>query len=374
MRTSDQAELIIGMMSGTSIDGIDVALVEFKDSTTLNLIQTELAPFSDQLRSAISNLAQNNSDLLSEKDSPLHDQLAKVYAQAALQILNTSGIEKHKISAIANHGQTVRHEPNACPAFSLQLGNGQLIANQTGIPTITQFRQADLAVGGQGAPLMPAFHSAFFAHDSDSFIINLGGIANLTSLNNEVIGFDTGPSNCLLDQWINLNLGKQFDRNGQWAASGKVVQPLLDKLMDDPYLSKAFPKSTGTDHYNLTWLESKISDLKSYEPANIQATLLAFTVKTIELALQQLAVSSGQIFICGGGAQNNFLVTELQRTLANFKIRKTDELGVPSDWVEAIGFAWLGYCYLHDIPSNLPSVTGASKHMILGEIYRPIEL
>lgn len=371
MRVSDQAELIIGMMSGTSVDGIDIALVKFKNAKTLSVVETAFSPFCNKLRKEISSVALNNSSLRKEDDSHLHDELAHVYAEAVLDFLSKVGIEGSQISAIANHGQTVKHEPDASPAYSLQLGNGQLIANQTGLNTITQFRQADLDAGGQGAPLMPAFHSVFFDGAGDNFILNLGGIANITCLNDVVVGFDTGPSNCLLDQWINKHLDKDFDQNGEWAASGKIVKPVLETLMSDPYLYKAHPKSTGTDYFNLEWLEKNIVDLDSHQPVDIQATLLAFTIESIKLALSQLQATSGQIYVCGGGAQNYFLMSQLQARLNNFEIGKTDTLGVPADWVEAVGFAWLGYCFLHDIPSNLPSVTGASSHLTLGKIFKP---
>ena len=366
-----QVELILGMMSGTSMDGIDVVIVEFSDITNFKVLASSFTPFSDELRTKISATVLNNSTLTRAEDSPLHDQLATHYARAALELIDKSTIKKQNISAIANHGQTVKHEPNATLPYSLQLGNGQLIADQTSITTITQFRQADLAVGGQGAPLMPAFHNAVFNRSDDTYILNLGGIANITCLGENVIGFDTGPSNCLIDQWINKHHDQRFDKNGEWAASGNIIKSVLSKLLDDPYLHKPYPKSTGTDYYNLVWLESLIPDLNSYEPKDIQTTLTIFTVKTIELALTQLNAHRGEIFICGGGALNIFLIELLEQTLTNFSIKKTDVLGVPSDLVEATGFAWLGYCHLRNIPSNLPAVTGASKNLVLGHKYSP---
>lgn len=366
-----QVELILGMMSGTSMDGIDTVIVEFSDITNFKVLASSFTPFSDELRTKISATALNNSTLIRAEDSPLHDQLATHYARAALELIDKSKIKKQNISAIANHGQTVKHEPNATPPYSLQLGNGQLIADQTSITTITQFRQADLAVGGQGAPLMPAFHNAVFNRSDNTYILNLGGIANITCLGENVIGFDTGPSNCLIDQWINKHHDQRFDKNGEWAASGNIIESVLRILLNDSYLHKPYPKSTGTDYYNLAWLESLIPDLNSYEPKDIQASLTFFTIKTIELALTQLNAHRGEIFICGGGALNIFLIELLEQTLTNFSIKKTDVLGVPSDLVEATGFAWLGYCHLHNIPSNLPAVTGASKNLVLGQKYSP---
>ncbi|MDB4512042.1 anhydro-N-acetylmuramic acid kinase [Arenicella sp.] len=364
-------ELIVGLMSGTSVDGIDAVIVEFESSSRLTVVATEFSPFPDILRDEINQTAFDNRHLTRNSDSPLNQELAKYYAQASLSIIEKARLVKNNIAAIANHGQTVKHEPNAVPPVSLQLGCGQLIANLTGLQTITQFRQADLGKGGQGAPLMPAFHKAIFAQAEDTYILNLGGIANITGLCNSVVGFDTGPSNTLLDQWIEKHQGHRFDNNGEWADSGKVQEKILAVLMQDHYLHLPYPKSTGTDHYNLAWLNNTIEDLDCYSPEDVQATLLAFTVESIQLALQQLRANKGEIFVCGGGSHNSILMESLQTALAEFKMKKTDTLGIPADWVEAIGFAWLGYCHRHRIPSNLPSVTGATEAVVLGEKFNP---
>lgn len=364
-------ELFIGMMSGTSVDGIDAALVEISSKHSLRVVATEYTPFPSALRGEINHAALNNTELFKNEDSPLHETLASHYADAAISLIDKAGISAVDVTAIANHGQTVRHEPNHTPPFSLQLGDGQRIAEQTNIATISQFRQADLAAGGQGAPLMPAFHDAMFGQTDNGYVLNLGGIANITCLGAEVIGFDTGPSNCLMDNWIERNLGKRYDDGGEWAQSGEVLPDVLALLLQDPYLQQAAPKSTGTDYYNLSWLEERVTNLDDYRPVDIQATLLAFTVQSIALALSQQGASGGQLYACGGGAQNSYLMESLRQELAGFVVAKTDELGVPSDWVEAAGFAWLGYCYLHQLPSNLPSVTGAAEHLVLGELYSP---
>lgn len=369
MRPSE--ELFIGLMSGTSVDGIDAALVAFESSSSLRVVDTEFTPFPAALRAEINNAALNNAALFKNEDSPLHTKLADYYADASLSLIKKAGISKNKIRAIANHGQTVRHEPNAERPFSLQLGDGQRIANITDIQAITQFRQADIALGGQGAPLMPAFHNAVFGSSHDTFVLNLGGIANISQLSTEIIGFDTGPGNCLLDQWIEKHQGERFDKNGAWAKSGMVIDEVLSLLMQDSYLHQSHPKSTGTDHYNLDWLEATVTNLEQYSPSDIQATLLTFTVKTISHALQQLEAMSGRLFVCGGGAQNQALMSELKAILPDYSVAQTDDLGVPCDWVEAVGFAWLGYCFEHGIPSNLPSVTGASRKVVLGESFMP---
>lgn len=367
------AEYFVGLMSGTSMDGIDAAVVEFKSSSDLTVVATEFTPFPDALRAKIAFAARPNSTLLHNHDSPLHTELARHYADAVISLLTKSDLPASQITAVANHGQTVRHEPSAQPPFSIQLGDGQLIANSTGIKTVTQFRQADLAVGGQGAPLMPAFHAAIFNQtpQDNVFILNLGGIANISQLGAVPIGFDTGPSNCLLDQWIERHQGLRFDQQGRWAATGTVIPSVLERLLLDPYLLLASPKSTGTDYYNLDWLSTQIDDIDSYAANDIQATLMMFTVETIALALQQLGATTGNIYVCGGGANNSQLMHLLEKRLAEFTVSTTAKLGVPPDWVEAAGFAWLAYCYVHDIPSNMPSVTGASTAVVLGECFQP---
>ena len=374
-------ELIIGLMSGTSVDGIDAALVEFESFNSLSVLETEFTPFDSELRASINHLALNNLSLRKESDSELHTQLANHYAKACLSIIKKAGVSASAISAIANHGQTVRHEPNATPPFSIQLGDGQAIADQTNIKTLSQFRQADMAVGGQGAPLMPAFHQAIFGNEKfdqqeNSYVLNLGGIANISHLGETVIGFDTGPANTLLDQWIQRHLNQSFDENGRWAATGEIIKEVLDALLSDPYFSADYPKSTGPDYFNLDWLSARVESLSEYAPADIQASLLALTATTVSLGVKQINLkladnTENKIYVCGGGAKNPILMRALRDELPNYNIRITDELGIPSNWVESVGFAWLGYCRLHGIPSNLPSVTGAKKSVVLGEIYHP---
>ncbi len=364
---SQTEELYIGLMSGTSVDGIDAALVAFESRSTLRVIETQLTPFPEALRAEINQTALNNSHLFRNEDSPLHIELANHYCDAALNLINKAGINHSDVQAIANHGQTVRHEPNAESPFSLQLGDGQLIASKTGIRTITQFRQADIAAGGQGAPLMPAFHNAVFEGNEDTLVLNLGGIANITQLGEHVTGFDTGPGNCLLDQWIAKHKNQPFDINGKWGASGDVIDELLSRLLSDPYFAACHPKSTGTDYFNLDWL----GDLDRYSPENVQATLVALTVNTVAKQVIKLSGNSGKLFICGGGAHNQHLIDQLRAKLSGYTVNLTDIQGIPVDWVEAVGFAWLGYCRLNNLNSNLPSVTGARKQLSLGEIYLP---
>ncbi len=364
-------ELFIGLMSGTSIDGIDAALVSFESANQLTVIETLYTEYEKSTRDQINFVAQNNKNLRRNEDSDLHLTLAPLYASACENLMRKAKVSSALVSGIANHGQTVKHEPRATPPYSLQLGDGQTLANLTGIKTITQFRQADLAVGGQGAPLMPAFHNAVFSQQPNSIILNIGGIANITCLGTPVIGFDTGPGNVLLDQWVEQHFGFSYDKNGALAKQGKVNPGLLEALLEDPYFSTPQPKSTGTDHFNLAWVASKYPSIKRLSVEDVQATFLELSVKTICDAIKQMEYTNGAVFVCGGGANNPLIMDGLSKHLADFDIAKTDALGVPSDWVEAVGFAWLGYCHVHGINSNIPTVTGAKEDVVLGEAYLP---
>lgn len=380
---SISSELYIGLMSGTSVDGIDAALVQITSINSIRVIETEFTPFNDDLRTQINELAQTNWNIHNDKlrqcsDTPLHKKLANYYANSSRSLLTKSNIKGTQITAIANHGQTIRHEPNASPAFSLQLGDGQLIANQTGIRTITQFRQADIAVGGQGAPLMPAFHQAVFQQNNQNstIVLNIGGIANVSLLGNSVIGFDTGPGNTLLDQWILKHKNLTYDKSGEWAASGSFDKHLLGCLLQDPYFSLMHPKSTGPDYFNLQWLKKICATqritLTDYKPQDVQATLVELTCLSIAESIKNITNEQNtEIFVCGGGAHNNLILQRLSSALPLSTIHTTDKIGVPADWVEAAGFAWLGYCFEHNIPSNLPDVTGAKQKVVLGESFTP---
>ena len=369
--TKAAKELFIGLMSGTSIDGIDAALVAFDSANKLTVVETLFTEFEKATRDEINYTAQNNRALSRNQDSPLHEALARLYASACKNLLAKANIPASSVSGIANHGQTVKHEPDATPPYSLQLGDGQLLANLSGIKTVTQFRQADLAAGGQGAPLMPAFHNALFAGQANSVILNIGGISNITCLKKPVIGFDTGPGNVLLDQWIEQQLGLAYDKNGDWAKQGKVNTNLLKALLGDPYFSAMHPKSTGTDYFNLAWLASRYPSVKSLAAQDVQATLVQLTVESVGDAIMQMNYTQGRVFVCGGGTNNPLIMQGLRDKLSAFDIQTTDALGVPSDWVEAVGFAWLGYCCAHGIKSNIPSVTGANCEVVLGEVFLP---
>lgn len=370
------------MMSGTSLDGVDAALVQFNSTSELTVCDTFFIPYPASLKANIAKLSQSNEPLVNNELASIETILDELYSSCALKLITQAGISPNSIIAIANHGQTIRHSPDSDPPFSLQLGNGQQIANLTGIKTICRFRQADLAAGGQGAPLMPAFHQALFTNSSasdnqdsndKSALINIGGIANITLLSNDVLGYDTGPGNTLMNQWIAKHKGVAFDKNGDWAKSGRTIPLLLQTLISDPYFSTTAPKSTGTEYFNLEWLRA-MSDasgiiLNNYPANDVQATLLQLTSNSIAAELQ--AYNCTSVYVCGGGAQNKYLMQVLSEAL-NQPVAKTDAIGIPADWVEAVGFAWLGYCHLQRHASNLPSVTGAKQKVVLGESYLPI--
>lgn len=367
-------ELYIGMMSGTSVDGIDTALVSISSASEVQVIETQFTAFSPALRKQINSIAQKNNSTPNTSDNELHASLAQHYAQASLNLIEKAGIQASEVRAIANHGQTVRHAPNASPPFSIQLGNPQEIANQTKIPTIGYFRQADLASGGQGAPLMPAFHKAVLCpkEQKSSYILNIGGIANITQLNNNVVGFDTGPGNTLLDQWVQHHQNKSYDKDGAWAKTGQCIPQLLKDLLKDPYFSSDFPKSTGPDYFNLGWLKQLSPNIDQYNAVDVQATLLSLTIESIADSFRKLTNEpTFTVLVCGGGAHNTSMMQQLSLALQPAITTTTDSVGIPPDWVEAAGFAWLGYCRVHGIKSNLPSVTGAKKAVVLGELFLP---
>ena len=367
-------ELIIGMMSGTSVDGIDAALVSFQSASSLSVEATDFTRFPVEIKKRIDAVALGTGELAIDECNALDQELAGLYARAAVNLLDLAGRKREDITAIANHGQTVRHQPNATPPFSLQLGDPQRIADLSGITTISRFRQADLEAGGQGAPLMPAFHDAVFSRPNHrTAILNLGGIANITLLDRPVTGYDTGPGNTLMDQWIWQSRREAYDRDGEWAATGSANLDVLESLLADPYFEQPAPKSTGTDYFNLAWLQSHLQQFDDLDPFDLQATLLALTVESVALELESVggARPLDSLYVCGGGANNALMMTRLQERLPSIEVSRTDALGVGADWVEAAGFAWLGHCYLHDIPGNMPSVTGASKSVLLGEKFTP---
>ena len=361
-------ELYIGLMSGTSSDAIDAALVSITESST-RLLHSLAVPIDKSLTGCIRAAVDGSADRL-EDVYALDVALGEAFADAALALIKASG--KRTIKAIGSHGQTVRHRPNAARPFSAQLGSGAVIAARTGITTVNDFRSGDIALGGQGAPLTPVFHQALFsAADEHRVILNIGGISNVTILHGKssLLGFDTGPGNTLLDHWYRCHHLGQFDKNGDWSRDGQQLTGLLDNLLDDPYFSRPVPKSTGLEYFNLNWLRGHLDGTE--KPEDVQATLVCLTAQSITQALQMHAPQTGRMFLCGGGAQNQQLVRQLREGLPNVALHQTDELGIPTDWVEAVAFAWLARQRLKAQVTSLPEVTGAHQPLSLGAVYLP---
>jgi anhydro-N-acetylmuramic acid kinase len=361
----------IGLMSGTSVDGIDAALVSIPLNGQLTLLASHQHPFPAALRDAIQALMQPGPNEI-ERAGELDVQMGRLFAEAAHALLAKSGVSASSIRAIGSHGQTIRHRPRAAYPFSRQIGNPSVVAEETGITTVADFRARDLAAGGQGAPLVPAFHQWFFREPGiNRAIVNIGGIANITWLpaadSSAVLGFDTGPGNTLLDQWITRHRNEPYDRDGNWAASGRAQDDLLARLMADDYFAKAPPKSTGREHFNLAWLEQQF--VGQLAPEDIQATLAELTAASIAQDIKSLPKKIDEIYVCGGGHHNRHLLARLRALLPGMPVASTETIGLDPDWVEAAAFAWLAHQTLAGHAGNLPSVTGARHPVLLGGIY-----
>jgi anhydro-N-acetylmuramic acid kinase len=354
-------------MSGTSLDGIDAVLVDLSQSKPLQL-GTSYLPFDDTLKNALLALHLPAHNELHQAQL-IGNQLATMYAAAVAPLLAQAKSSNREIKAVGCHGQTIRHCPEH--GYSVQIGNAALLAELTGINVVSDFRSRDIAAGGQGAPLVPAFHDHVLRHtDIHRVIVNIGGISNLTNLPPRAVtsGFDCGPGNLLMDAWCMQHLGKPYDDNGAWAASGSVLPALLEKLLDESFFALPPPKSSGRDLFNIAWLENKLQG--NEVAANVQATLLELTCRSIALAIQKYCSGAKEIYLCGGGAHNQSLLNRLTALLPSSSLATTDMLGVDGDYLEAIAFAWLAQQALHGKPANLPQVTGAKHPCILGAIYR----
>lgn len=359
--------LYCGVMSGTSLDGLDIALIEQTDTT--RLLGTLYLPMPDGLRRSLLSLCAPGPDELA-RAAVIEQEWVALAAQGINDLLTQHGIKADNVRAIGSHGQTVRHEP--ARGFSIQIGNPALLAELTNISVVSDFRRRDVAAGGQGAPLVPAFHDALFASPTSvRAVLNIGGFSNLSLLAPEqaVHGFDCGPGNVLLDAWIHRHQGLVYDQDGQWAASGCVQMQLLQGLMSDPYFQTQGPKSTGRELFNVAWLDQHLQNQPAIAAADVQATLLELTVLSITQALNAAQQNTEMLLVCGGGAHNSTLMRRLAQLLPNSQVSPTDEHGVPADWVEAMAFAWLAHCCLEGIPANRPSVTGAKGLRVLGAIY-----
>ena len=358
-------ENYIGLMSGTSLDGVDAVCADFATSK-VRVAGHLHQPFAPGLRAELLALNQSGSDEL-HRAALASNELARAYA-ASVRTLLKKHPEAGAVKAIGCHGQTVRHQP--VDGYTIQLVNGALLAELTGIDVVCDFRGRDIAAGGQGAPLAPAFHHAVFAsRDAHRVIVNIGGIANLTNLPpaGAITGFDCGPGNLLLDAWAQRHLDQPYDNAGAWARSGRVQTDLLARLLRDDYFRRAPPKSTGRGTFNLDWLTRELG--RGEQPADVQATLLALTARGIADAVEKFCSDALEVYLCGGGARNNALVALLSQQLAPRKVAVTDALGVAAGHVEALAFAWLAHRTSNRQPGNLPAVTGARGARILGAIY-----
>ncbi len=368
-------ELYIGLMSGTSMDGIDAALVEI-NATTCTILHTYSDPWPQDIPDQLQRIIAHPEQATLGEHGNLHHELGRLFAHAALGLLKAAGLPPKAITAIGSHGQTILHAPDDPSPYSIQLGDPGTIAVTTGIPVVADFRNADMALGGQGAPLVPAFHRwVFGSKEEDRAVINIGGIANITILqtDGQTTGFDTGPGNTLLNNWVSLHCGQPYDNEGAWAATGNVNHELLSALASDEYFSRPPPKSTGLEYFNLPWLQQSLDNLsESPDPQDVQATLSELTAQQIANALHTVPTLR-QVAVCGGGAANSDLISRLKSLQPDCNIRPTTIWGIDPQWVEAAAFAWLARQRIHGLVSNLPSVTGATASISLGGLYQSHE-
>ena len=359
--------LYIGVMSGTSLDGLDIALIE--QSSAIKLIATHYIPMPGSLRAELLSLCASGPDEIA-RSAIAQQHWVTVAAQGIHALLEQQALKPQDIRAIGSHGQTIRHEPTR--GFTVQIGNPALLTELTGITVVSDFRSRDVAAGGQGAPLVPAFHEALFGERTGNHaVLNIGGFSNLSLIETgkPVAGFDRGPGNVLLDTWIHQQRGEHFDRDGRWAAGGKVESQLLNTLLSDPFFVTQGPKSTGREVFNREWLQRHLAGLPAFAPQDVQATLLELTALTIVKSLQTAQHQTETLLVCGGGAHNVTLMSRLAALLPATQVSSTATYGVDPDWVEAMAFAWLAHCCLEGIAANRPSVTGARGLRVLGAIY-----
>ena len=377
LRVTGMAQHYIGLMSGTSLDGVDGVLMAFHDHGQASVLGSCALDFPAELRAELLALNRPGPNELHRSAVAAH-QLAELYAQAVQQLLLQSGLPANAIRAIGAHGQTVRHAPpapgNATP-YTLQLNQPGLLAELCGITVVADFRSRDIAAGGQGAPLVPAFHKQVFGRaDEPVAVVNIGGIANITALpaDGRVLGLDTGPGNVLMDMWCHRHTGRNYDANGEWASSGKLHPALLSNLLSEPYFQAKGIKSTGRDLFNADWLDARLQGFSGISPADVQSTLAELTAQTIAQAIADApwnGVSPREVLICGGGARNSYLMSRIAALMPHASVSTTDSRGWPVSQVEAAAFAWLAQQAMEGKPGNEPQVTGARGARILGAIY-----
>jgi anhydro-N-acetylmuramic acid kinase len=363
-------DLYLGLMSGTSMDAIDAALVDFSASP-LRIVAASATPYPPSLKGRIASLMESPDAVALDDIGQIDVEVAHAFAHSALALLRDAGVGAGHVAAIGSHGQTLRHRPDLGWPFTWQIGDPNTLTEMTGITVVADFRRRDVAAGGQGAPLLPVFHDQVFRSDSeDRVIANVGGIGNITVLKRgaPVTGFDTGPGNRLLDAWISRHQGLEFDDKGAWAGTGRCDATLLQQLLDEPYLDLPPPKSTGRELFNMAWLERRLGHLPR-STQDVQATLQEFTAATIADAVRRYAPGSA-LYVCGGGAHNEALLAALAKRIAPDRVATTASLGLNPDYVEAVAFAWFARRTLAGLTSSAGSVTGASGARILGGVFR----
>ncbi len=371
---SEPGSLFIGLMSGTSMDGIDAALVSFGDHEC-EVLTTIKVDYPDALRDQLINASRRPAECTVDRLGQLDRWVGECFRDAAVALIARSGHGAASIAAIGSHGQTLRHQPRAGRPFTLQIGDPNVIALGTGITTVADFRRRDVADGGEGAPLAPAFHRWLFAFGSGHrAVLNIGGIANVTMLMAEkdpVIGFDTGPGNSLLDGWIRTHLDLPYDDNGAWAREGSVDETLLGLMLADPYFEQAPPKSTGFEYFNGGWVRARLAALGDarISTADVQATLAELSARTIATSILRFAPDIGEVLVCGGGIHNADLMQRLRSYLTGIEVTSTEAYGLHPDWIEATAFAWLAKRRLEGKTGNIPEVTGANSAQVLGAVY-----
>lgn len=363
------SEFYIGIMVGTSLDGVDYSLIEVDSKTQeIRSLKDVSQPLCPSLCKQLSAISINQTGVLPDLWA-IDVKLSEHFAEGVKLLLEQAKISAEQVVAIGCHGVTVRHHPEL--KFSKQLVCGSTLAHLTAIDVVCDFRMADVAAGGQGAPLVPKFHRLLFKSQNNAALLNLGGIANVTILpaeNESLIGFDTGPANTLLNHWCLQHLDKSYDENGEWGASGRFNSELLESLLSEPYFAKPAPKSTGKELFNLTWLDKKLADFKVMEPKDVQATLHHLSARTVADQVNRYE-GLQKVFVCGGGAHNGFLMRLLREYCPTVEVLSVTELGHDPDYIEAMAFAWLAFCRIHGVVANDVSVTGAQAEKVLGAWY-----
>jgi len=364
-------EHLIGMLSGTSRDGVDTVLVNFSRGS-MSILHASCVPYPAAIRQKLDQLLETGKRPTSDETGLLDETLGRFFARSAQNLVREAGMEMRDIRAIGSHGQNVWHDPRGETPVSIQLGRLDLIAKNTSTTTIGNFRSADVLAGGQGAPLAPLLHQELFHNENeDRAVLNIGGIANLTILpaKGGVSGFDCGPGNCLMDVWTRRHLQKDYDDNGRWAASGKIDPALLESMLQDPYFSQPSPKSTGLEHFNITWLDKILAD-SSLQEVDVQATLAELTALSVANSLRDSG-EPARLLVCGGGVHNGFLMRRLAAALPDVIVETTGRYGADPDWVEGLLFAWLARERLNQQMQNTPPVTGATRPVLLGDVHEP---